>query len=352
VTEIYLCNVCSCQEVLRPNGRGQATPAVPADGSVELSMMQREVLGYMRELAKDVVLPLQHAHTHHGDVGGRSEAELLGAQLAAIRARCDVMVASDVEDARYDYDQRQLHHIMGERMCKQAWVNLVWLWEYGVALDDGEEWLLSARGIAGAQRSMLEEDGAGVQKEWAPKVKATTWDFPAESVRSEDNGFTDGALSEYRLSIGHSTGGLADPSQLAKFAEPGMAEDISLVASDTLLLMLIIFEVLGDSIVSMSKPVTAPKDAAAKQAAQRPATAPPARSKKKGKKKKSGQVVEILPAAERAQMAEKERQDKVENLQRRFVELHVAEKTRSRRQQLLRLCERPRPPVSIYRSCS
>jgi hypothetical protein len=98
-------------------------------------------------------------------------------------------------------------------------------------------------------------------------------------------------------------------------------------------------QVLGDSIVSMSRPATLPKDGGARQAAQRPATAPPARSKKKGKKKKGAQV-EILPtAAERAEMVEKERQEKVATLQRRFVELHVVEKIRSRKEMLLHLCE-------------
>jgi hypothetical protein len=94
-----------------------------------------------------------------------------------------VLVASDVEDARYDYDQRQLNHIMGERMCRQAWANLVWLWEWGVALDGGEEFLLSARGIAGAQRSLLEEGGAAVEKEWAPVVSASLDRLPSSIAR-------------------------------------------------------------------------------------------------------------------------------------------------------------------------
>eukprot|EP01044_Picomonas_judraskeda_P012907 COSAG03_NODE_1900_length_3378_cov_1.639219_6_plen_47_part_00 len=46
-------------------------------------------------------------------------------------------------------------------MCKQAWSNLVWLLEWGVALDGGEEWLLSPRGVVGAVKPSLEAD-AGV----------------------------------------------------------------------------------------------------------------------------------------------------------------------------------------------
>ena len=65
----------------------------------------------------------------------------------------------------------------------QAWSNLVWLLEWGVALDDGEEWLLSGRGVAGAVKPSLEHEGEGEgEMEWAPAVKASRWDFPAEMV--------------------------------------------------------------------------------------------------------------------------------------------------------------------------
>jgi hypothetical protein len=37
LTEIYLCDVCSCQELLRRNGRGQATRSWPPSGSVSSS---------------------------------------------------------------------------------------------------------------------------------------------------------------------------------------------------------------------------------------------------------------------------------------------------------------------------
>ena len=115
-----------------------------------------------------------------------------------------------------------------------------------------------------------------------------------------------------------------------------------MVAGDTLRLMLIIFEVLGDSIVGMSQPGTA-RDAvsaaaAAKQraAAQRPASAP-TRSKKKGKNKKRANQPAELSAAELAELAEIKRLTKVKALQRRFVRLHVAEKTRSRKDYILSL---------------
>lgn len=116
-----------------------------------------------------------------------------------------------------------------------------------------------------------------------------------------------------------------------------MANNISMVAADTLRLMLIIFEVLGDSIVGMSKQVPTPTD---ENRAARPATAPAAtRSKKKGKKKKHWQQVETMGAAEQAAKAENQRLESIKALQRRFVELHVAEKTRARKDHLLSLCK-------------
>ena len=49
----------------------------------------------------------------------------------------------------------------------------------------------------------------------------------------------------------------------------------------------------------------------------------------------------MLGAAERAELAESKRLEKVKALQSRFVELHVAEKTRSRKEYLLGLCKQP-----------
>ena len=126
--------------------------ATPAAGSEEPCMMQMEVLGYMRELARSVTLPSSMA------VVGCSEAALavqvccnacrrlidsscntswclIDLQIRAMKARAKVMLQSDVDDARYDYEQQQLNHILGERMCSQAWSNLVWLWEWGLALN-------------------------------------------------------------------------------------------------------------------------------------------------------------------------------------------------------------------------
>ena len=109
---------------------------------------------------------------------------------------------------------------------------------------------------------------------------------------------------------------------------------------------------LGDSIVGMSRPAEPRAEetaaaAAKKQAAARPASAPVrGSSKKKGKKQKQrqrqqNQQVEVLGAAERAELAESKRLEKVKALQSRFVELHVAEKTRSRKEYLLGLCKQP-----------
>ena len=115
-----------------------------------------------------------------------------------------------------------------------------------------------------------------------------------------------------------------------------MAQKLTAVASDTLRLMLMVYEVLGDSVVGMSKPVPVPTGAAAKSAPARPATAPAAsRSKKKGKKKAA--QAEPLSAAQRAALAESQRLERIKTLQRRFVELHVAEKRHQRKNHLLRL---------------
>jgi|EP01046_Picozoa_sp_COSAG06_P039898 hypothetical protein len=64
-------------------------------------MMQHEVLGYMRELAREVALPSSMVAL------GCAEASL-AVQLKALKARAQVMVQSDVEDARYDYEQCQV----------------------------------------------------------------------------------------------------------------------------------------------------------------------------------------------------------------------------------------------------
>ena len=309
-------------EAFHDGGSGKIfLEATPAD-STEPCMMQHEVLGYMRELAREVVLP-----------SGCGEA-VLEAQLKAMKARAAVMMKSDVEDARYDYEQRQLNYVMGERMCMQAWANLAWLYEYGIALEDGEEWLLNPRGVAGAVKPTLDDDGGEEEFVWAPKVKPTEWDFPSENIAGNElNGFTSSLLKVYRLSISQGS---------MRFSEPGMGSKLSMVAGDTLRLMLIIFEVLGDSIVGMSQPGTA-RDAvsaaaAAKQraAAERPASAP-TRSKKKGKNKKRANQPAELSAAELAELAEINRLSKVKALQRRFVRLHVAEKTRSRKDYILSL---------------
>ena len=37
--------------------------------------------------------------------------------------------------------------------------------------------------------------------EWAAVVKGSSWDFPAETVSGGQNGYTDGGLSVYRLSL-------------------------------------------------------------------------------------------------------------------------------------------------------
>ena len=115
-----------------------------------------------------------------------------------------------------------------------------------------------------------------------------------------------------------------------------MADELSMVASDTLRLMLIAFEVLDDNIVDISKEVPMPSEQSAARAAPAPAAT---RSKKKSKKKKHQQQPETLSAAERVAMAEKQRLENIRALQRRFVELHVAEKTRSRKDHLLSLCK-------------
>ena len=115
-----------------------------------------------------------------------------------------------------------------------------------------------------------------------------------------------------------------------------MAQKLTAVASDTLRLMLMVYEVLGDSVVGMSKAVPVPTGAAARSAPARPATAPAAsRSKKKGKKKAA--QAEPLGAAQRAALAESQRLERIKTLQRRFVELHVAEKRHQRKNHLLRL---------------
>eukprot|EP01043_Picozoa_sp_COSAG02_P017340 COSAG02_NODE_784_length_17232_cov_12.871651_17_plen_127_part_00 len=119
-----------------------------------------------------------------------------------------------------------------------------------------------------------------------------------------------------------------------------MALKLTMVASDTLRLMTIVYEVLGDSIVGMSKHIPVPGDAT-KTPQARPATAPAGtRSKKKGKKKKHVQQIETLDVAQRAAMAESQRLERIKTLQRRFVELHVAEKTSERKSHLLGLCKR------------
>ena len=156
-------------------------------------------------------------------------------------------------------------------------------------------------------------------------------------------------LKQCRLSIVVGVGGSEGTHRCVKFADPNMADKLSMVAADTLRLMLIIFEVLGDSIVGMSRPAepSAEETAAAaakKQAAARPASAPVRGSKKKAKKQKQrqqNQQVEVLGVAERAELAESKRLEKVKALQSRFVELHVAEKTRSRKEYLLGLCKQP-----------
>ena len=115
-----------------------------------------------------------------------------------------------------------------------------------------------------------------------------------------------------------------------------MAQKLTAVASDTLRLMLMVYEVLGDSVVGMSKAVPVPTGAAAKNAPARPATAPAtSRSKKKGKKKAA--QAEPLGAAQHAALAESQRLERIKTLQRRFVELHVAEKRHQRKNHLLRL---------------
>ena len=86
-------------------------------------------------------------------------------------------------------------------------------------------------------------------------------------------------LKQCRLSIVVGVGGSEGTHRCVKFADPNMADKLSMVAADTLRLMLIIFEVLGDSIVGMSRPAepSAEETAAAaakKQAAARPASAP------------------------------------------------------------------------------
>lgn len=119
-----------------------------------------------------------------------------------------------------------------------------------------------------------------------------------------------------------------------------MALKLTMVASDTLRLMIIIFEVLGDSIVGMSKHIPVPNDNTDNPPA-RPATATvTTRSKKKGKNKKQVRQVETLDVAQRAAMAESQRLERIKTLQRRFVQLHVAEKTSERKSHLLGLCER------------
>ena len=178
---------------------------------------------------------------------------------------------------------------------------------------------------------------------------------PSSNVRWQRHGVANkpGAaadLKQCRLSIVVGVGGSEGTHRCVKFADPNMADKLSMVAADTLRLMLIIFEVLGDSIVGMSRPAepSAEETAAAaakKQAAARPASAPVrGSSKKKGKKQKQrqqNQQVEVLGAVERAELAESKRLEKVKALQSRFVELHVAEKTRSRKEYLLGLCKQP-----------
>ena len=184
--------------------------------------------------------------------------------------------------------------------------------------------------MAGATKPSLEGEGEG-EKEWAPAAKVTDWDFPPETVRGVNNGFTDGGLSVYRLAI---TQGENGSHSRVKFAEPDMAEKLSMVAADTLRLMQIIFEVLGDSIMGMSRPATAQSEAAKKAAAPRPASAPADRSSSKKKGKKNYQL-EALGAVEKAEMAEAKRLERRKALQHQFVEIHVAEKNRSRKEHLL-----------------
>lgn len=86
----------------------------------------------------------------------------------------------------------------------QAWSNLVWLLEWGIALDDGEEWLLSPRGVVGAVKPSLEIDGEG-DMEWAPAIKSSTWDFPPETVSGGANGYTDGGEEQRSCPSRHST---------------------------------------------------------------------------------------------------------------------------------------------------
>lgn len=76
----------------------EATPAREED-SAEPCMMQLEVLGYMRELARAVTLP--------ASMGVHTDAAL-AVQLRAMQARSRVMMQSDVEDARYDYEQQRV----------------------------------------------------------------------------------------------------------------------------------------------------------------------------------------------------------------------------------------------------
>lgn len=314
----------------------------------------------MRELAREIKLPtsreMMGCRPPAAAAGeGRGEASkhkhkhdppALVAQLQAMKARARVMVQSDVEDARYDYEQRQLNYVIGASMCQQAWQNLVWLWEWGVAVGDGQEWLMSTRGVAGALRPNLDPDPTGpdptavvpgeeagaeatLEKEWAPAILGA--EFTPEEVSSA------GGSGEYRLSITHG---------VVAFAEPHMAAQLSMVAADTLRLMIIIFHVLGDSIVGMSQPVASPPPVPSPSPVPRPATAPAARGKNKGKKKnkKKKQVLAQQTgslgddtALARSHLAEQSRLDRVRELQLRFVSMHVAEKTHSRKEHLLKL---------------
>eukprot|EP01043_Picozoa_sp_COSAG02_P017338 COSAG02_NODE_784_length_17232_cov_12.871651_15_plen_200_part_00 len=87
-------------EAFHDGGSGKIyLEATPAEESAEPCMMQMEVLGYMRELAKGVTLPAG------GDPRG---VGALANQLKAMKARSRVMVQSDVEDARYDFDQKRV----------------------------------------------------------------------------------------------------------------------------------------------------------------------------------------------------------------------------------------------------